>query len=312
MRPVFNPHSMSAALGTAVLGGVALLTVACQHTSGTRITAEQLAQLEAQGDPGAVTEAVLAQPLPEATPAAAAPQRVDDDPSSEDYLTKSREFDGRQRKLARRREDHARDFENLADEQAQLAIQHESERASDDVARTAAERELRIATEQLEHFRGVERDRRLRENALEVGSSYDRLLETREELAQLELMYADADLGDAAAEIVVNRSRRRLTRAEERHGLREERSADLREIELPRREQELEAAVQAKQVAHGNALRKLETADFARRLKLRALDGKAMKLQRELADVEREEGELAQDRRRWEQKLAEQPLAANR
>src|SRR6185295_1658408 len=96
------------------------------------------------------------------------------------------------------------------------------------------QRDQRIAAEDLDHFTKVEQARRLADDALDMARSQDGLLETREELAQLEMMYSGGNLGDATAEIVLNRTRRRLQRAEEGHRLRTERSGELKTITLPR------------------------------------------------------------------------------
>ena len=143
---------------------------------------------------------------------------------------------------------------------------------------------------------------RLAEDALGLQGSWDGLLETREELAQLEMMYKDSALGDATAEITLNRTKRRLQRAEEGHRLREKRSEDLKTLTLPRDEERLRLEVKAKTVALESARRSVEKGRMARAEALRGLDVEAGKLEREAADIERDEGLLQADRGRWDKK----------
>jgi hypothetical protein len=128
-----------------------------------------------------------------------------------------------------------------------------------------------------------------------VQSSSDRLLETREELAQLEMMYGESGLGDATAEIVLNRTRRRLTRAEESHRLREERSAELVTITIPREIEKLEMAVRAAQVELENARRKVERGQLDRAAALAKIEKEQIGLDREEEDIAREADKIERD-----------------
>ena len=171
-----------------------------------------------------------------------------------------------------------------------------------DLERT--EMESRNATQDLAHFLTDDLPDRLAEDALGVQQSWDGLLDTREELAQLEMMYGDAKLGDATAEITLNRTKRRLQRAEEGHRLREKRSEDLKSVTLPRDEVRLRLEVKAKTIALESAQRAQLKGKLARAEALRGLDLEAAKLDREAQDIERDDDLLEADRVRWDKKAS--------
>lgn len=222
-----------------------------------------------------------------------------------DALAKERhDLDRKALSIARRREDLARDAAELGNRATRTQIEHESALASEAVERARAQRELRIAQDDLVHFDEVELARRQAETELELRGSADGLRETREELAQLEMMYGDAALGDATAEIVLERTRRRLQRAEEGHRLREARAAERRTIEWPRERERLALELQSKQVALENAERAAAKAALQRAAALAELEDARIGHERERADIELDARLLADDEARWERKVA--------
>ena len=279
---------------------------ACSSPKGTYIPAGEVAALEsntravaaaglASGGSASASEAAV-------TPRAAGSERVGT--TSDEYVEKMRGFDGRERDLIRRREDLAVDRADHQDRLAAMRLEHETAEAQEALAQMQAQNDRDAAAQDLERFRKVVRDRRLREDELELQRVHDHLLETREELAQLELMYGDDELGDATAEIVLQRTRRRLTRAEEQHHIAREKSAELREVTLPREERELALALELAQAELVNAQRDARAGEHDRAVARRELDREARALDREEADLHREEQELQGDLRRWEQSLS--------
>jgi hypothetical protein len=269
-----------------LLSGLLILT-ACSSPAGERVSSADLARLEAQERQTASASAESAAK------------------KAEELRKERLGLDKREEQLARRREDHARNQEELESKRERNALDHASAEASEAIDLEKAERELRLAQEDLQHFVDVEMPRRLAEDALGLRGSYDNLLETREELAQLEMMYGESTLGDATEEIVLNRSRRRLERAEESYRLREERSLEVRERSLPREREKLELEVRVKSVALQNVQRKLEKNRLARAADLRGLDVEALKLERELRDMDRDAELLALDVQQWQRKSDE-------
>lgn len=271
-----------------------LLLSACATPVGTVVTAAELREMEAR-EAAARREAAAATAAPRAAAPVAAVVLPGQEGLTPEQLKQRDELDRRRTELARRREDHARSGFELEQRRARTALEHQSAEAQEAVALAQAERDLRLASEDLARWRAEERPRRLAEDALDLQQSADGLLETREELAQLEMMYSASELGDATAEIVLNRTRRRLQRAEERHGLRERRSAELREVTLPREEDSRAEAERAKAVALDNLRRNQQKDRLAREAALRDLDFEARKLEREAADAARDEAILERD-----------------
>ncbi|HTE05435.1 MAG TPA: hypothetical protein VK824_04495 [Planctomycetota bacterium] len=286
-----------------VLCHVVLLCAACSAPRGTYITPEELAARE---------RAAAAAPAADGSHVALAAALSGRDRSglSPERQAQRDGFDGRAIALSRRREDGARTASELGQKRARVALEQASSSASEEVAAHQAEREQRIAGEDLRHFNDVEEARRLAESALELRGSADNLLETREELAQLEMMYKDSDLGDATAEIVLNRTRRRLQRAEDGHHLREARAAELKSITLPRDRERLNLELAAKTVGLENARRAAEQGRMQREQALRDLEFEGRKQAREQEDIVRDESLLQKEIERWERQLATENAAA--
>ena len=150
------------------------------------------------------------------------------------------------------------------------------EQASDELrlshASQAAQQGLVDAQTAKVRFVEVLRPLRIEEDALNLAGAADALLETREELAQLELMYSGAELGEGTAEIVIERTRRRLARSEARHAIAVRRSRELLEVDLPREQGQLELAVAAARVEATNAERAVTVGVLERQAALRELD----------------------------------------
>ena len=292
---------------------VCLVTLAaCAGPKGTQVTAEQYKMMEMQqaaernaaaaggAAPAAVAPGMAGAPQPGGAPVPLA-ARADLPP---DQAKKRDELDKRRTDLQRRKEDQARSAFELEQKRKRVELDQASAVAQADVTLAAADREWRLAADDLKRFREDERPRRLAEDALDVQVSADNLLEAAEELKQLEMMYSDSQLGDATAEIVLNRSRRRLSRAEERHKLRQERSDELKTVTLPREEDTRVQAERAKAVALDNVKRAQEKDRLEREAALRDQDFEARKLEREDADIKRDEAAYDRDMAAWTRELA--------
>jgi hypothetical protein len=299
---------MRVALPVLALAATAALT-ACSSPRGTAISPADLQRMERADAARGAAPAGAADP---ASPAPAAKSAVS---HSGETLTAERakqrnDLDDRRMKLARRREDQARNQGELEAKRSRIALEQSNSGASEGMAVQQAERDRRVANEDLQRFLEVEKARRLAEDALDVSRAQDGLLETREELAQLEMMYSESSLGDATAEIVLNRTRRRLQRAEEGFRLRSERSDELKQVTLPRDQQKLELELAAKTVALENSQRTRDAGRLQREAALRDLDFEARKLQREAEDIELEDTRLQQDLARFERDLSNDRTSA--
>jgi len=286
MRRLAKTSRSLATLGSAALLLGATLLTACAGPSGQKVSASEYRELERQA----------------ASDQAGAG-------GGANFESKRRALDERSRKLDERKADLAHATLALASKRAETALEHAIALSTESVDLARSQRELLLAQEDLTYFTSEDRKRRLERDRLEVQSSGDRLRETREELAQLEMMYGESQLGDATAEIVVERTRRRLLLAEMRHALRELESKELAERTLPRQLKELEAKLLEKQVAQENTKRRLEKQALGRESALRDLDHEQASLERKDAALDEEERLLEKDRREWERSGS--PLGGN-
>lgn len=257
---------------------VTVLSCACSGPAGKQLTAGEYAEIERE----------------ESAAVAASATDVDRE-SLDDRVA----LDDRAAQLTRERLEA--DFH-----QAEL----EARRARMDIAHTGAEADQALAVSQAQErlitaravhlfFTQVEQSLLKAEDALNIRRAEDSLLETREELAQLELMYGP-DPTEATAEIVVARTRRRVVNAEERLRLAGLRSRRLSEVDLPKQLHELTLGLQsaeAKVVGVGLAQK---LGSMERDTALRELEHEGQLLQLKLADIKRRELRLEEDLRAWE------------
>lgn len=279
-----------------LLSGLITVCAACASPDGERIPAADYQRSQQDAAAAAALSTPRAEPPPGKSAGSGASALPDE------LVTEKNALDKRVIDLGRRREDLARQRTELEQKRQRTSLEQQSSEADEALALERAQLDSRNATQDLEHFLAEEKPNRLAEDALGVQASWDGLLETREELAQLEMMYKDSALGDATAEITLNRTKRRLQRAEEGHRLRQARSEDLKTLTLPRDEERLRLEVKAKSVALESAQRAVEKGKLTRADALHQLDVEAAKLEREAADIERDDKLLEADRSRWDKK----------
>jgi hypothetical protein len=270
---------------------------ACATPHGTTVTPAELhAQEMQEAQARAASEGGGGQP---AAPTGAAPAARDPlagrSALTDEQARKRDELDNRRTALQRRREDQTRAAFELDQRRKRTELDQQAATAQEAVSLEAADREHRIAAEDLARFRAVDKPHRLAEDALSLQTSSDGLLEAVEELDQLKMMYSGSQLGDATAEIVLNRSERRLKRAQEAHRLRQEDSDELKNVTLPRDEETKVQAEKAKAVALDNVKRANDKAKMEREAALRDLDFESKKLERETADIARDQASLDRD-----------------
>jgi hypothetical protein len=75
--------------------------------------------------------------------------------------------------------------------------------------------EVELAQQKLEQFDRSDAPLRVAKMKLDLERSRDQLAEAQEELAELQMMYANADLADKTRDIVLHRSERRVVRQQE-------------------------------------------------------------------------------------------------
>ena len=261
---------------------------ACFGPPGKRVTPEEYARLQAADQSGSVAHLA-------------------------DDSRQARQLDDEQAQREREHRDRT-----LEAQHEQLELQHRRERVALEQATGLADAELALhraglerdwARDELATFIEERRPLREAEDALSLQAAADALLETREELAQLELMYAGSELGEGTAEIVLQRTRRRLSRDEERHALAGRRSALLRAVELPREQARLELALAEREVSAASAERKRTVTQLEQQAALRDLEHEAVMLERRLAGLAAEALRLEADRRAAEARRIATALA---
>ncbi|MSR63743.1 MAG: hypothetical protein EXS08_15055 [Planctomycetes bacterium] len=139
---------------------------------------------------------------------------------------------------------------------AELELEHARKASGEEQAQKAGE--LGLATAELGQFDEVDAPERSAREALALTRSQDALLEQEEELAQLELTYAEVDLADKTREIVLQRNHRRVERAKSELTLAERGFAQLQQNTLPRERAKLALAVAEKTAALESTQRSAE------------------------------------------------------
>lgn len=106
-----------------------------------------------------------------------------------------------------------------------------------------AQRDFDRATESLDFFRKKDRQNRIRNSEMGIESFENNIEDQEEELRQLEALYKGNDLAKESQDIVLNRSKRRLKQSKERFEMTKESHKRFVELEIPRIEQDMVAAV---------------------------------------------------------------------
>jgi hypothetical protein len=156
----------------------------------------------------------------------------------------------------------------------------ENAERSDVVALEAAERELAAAKAERENFVSVARALELDERVLGLDRSRQNALESEQELAELEAMYAQEEFAGTTKELVITRGRARLAMAKRDFVLSERRLEQLRSFEHQKRERELNERVTKAEQGAADAHAKRDKGRMERKLSL-------LKAEHALDDAER-------------------------
>ncbi|MBL8863313.1 MAG: hypothetical protein JNK02_15055 [Planctomycetes bacterium] len=162
---------------------------------------------------------------------------------------------------------------------AQAEVQAALRKAADEVV--DAELELREAAAALAHFLEVERDFELSKTGLGLDQAAWRLEAEKQELAELEAMYARDDVATLTKELVLQRGKKGVEFAERGLAHEQREAAMQRDFELPKKQRELETEQRSQENALREARAAAETSKLETDLKLR-------KARAEVEDAERE------------------------
>ena len=189
-----------------------------------------------------------------------------------------------QEELKQKAEDAAFQLE-LANVRLQRAqMDAEQQQTESGLATTKAQLELRLAQKALDHYVKVEMPAKRSRGELDLTQGKDFLTEQEEELAQLELMYKNDDLGDKTKEIVLARSKRRLDRARQSIALQTKELDDLLTVQQPDQKEKLELAVKDKENDLHRAEFAAKTAQIDKDLAVRT---QAMEVEKQKREVEK-------------------------
>ena len=148
-----------------------------------------------------------------------------------------------------------------------------------------AEAELRIATAKRQHFEQTQSPHRVAQAQLGLQQANDSFADAKEEMEQLELMYAEQDLADKTKEIVIRRGKRRLEMAERRLALQQKELENLENFELPQELAKLTLEVEEKTREVDRARRGLESSKLEREIAVRAIENEIRRIEGELKNL---------------------------
>ena len=170
--------------------------------------------------------------------------------------------------------------------QAQLAIDHQRADDEEAVRKAAADRDLAAA--KLEDFEKHSAPVKLEKARLSFKKAEDSVLESREELEQLKMMYNEQELGDKTSEIVIARAKRWLERAEQDLRIQTQDLQNLEKETIPLERRELQLKVEAGEGEQQTKVRSAEANVLEKRIALISAEAEVTRIEIELKvlDVE--------------------------
>lgn len=230
---------------------------------------------------GATVAAEAPQEQPSTAPAAKSQETTD----PRDEIEKAEK---ERRDLVRKQARTQRELDMARERLRKTRMQNEFNAQQRRLAHEKAAQELELAERKLKSFKDLSVPERLDRADLSLQWSRDSALEARQELEQLEGMYKEDEFADETKEIVLERGRRRLERAQRSLALEDRAIATLKSETLPVELIEQEAGVREKR----EALRKLafdhEMEAIDEKLSILSGDAELIRLEEDLEDVARD------------------------
>ncbi len=236
------------------------------------------------------TEQATATTAPASTPA-------------EDEAAEKEKAEKERRDLVRKQARTERDLTMARERMRKTKLQNEFNEQQEKLAEEKARRELDLAERKLRTFKEISTPERLDRADLSLQYSRDSVVEARQELEQLEGMYKDDQFADKTKEIVLERGRRRLERAERSLALEDRAIAALKGETLPVELIEQEAGVREKREAIKKLVFDNEMEAIDRKLSILGAEAELIRLEEDLEDVVR-------DLREFDRKAAEKARKA--
>jgi hypothetical protein len=141
-----------------------------------------------------------------------------------------------------------------------------------ETARLRKEKELELQKAELAQFDETDAPDRVAKANLELARRRDALAEQQEELAQLEMMYEQQDLADKTREIVLQRGKRRVERAQEDLAISEREAKALEARTLPRERGKLALEIEVQERELQEAKSDSEATLLEKRLAVRSAE----------------------------------------
>jgi hypothetical protein len=167
---------------------------------------------------------------------------------------------------------------------AQLAADHQEADNEKALQKAAGERELAAA--KLEDFDKQGAPVRLEKAQLSLKRAEDNVLESREELEQLQMMYGEEELGEKTSEIVIARAKRRLERAEWNLNIQRQELQDLQNATIPLERRELQLKQEAAEAELQSTQRTAESSLLEKRIALMSAEAEVAHIQTELKNLD--------------------------
>lgn len=169
----------------------------------------------------------------------------------------------------------------------QASMQDQEASSKENLEKAASEREL--VARRLREFEEKHVPVRLDRSRLDLQGTRDYVKESEEELAQLEMMYAEADLADKTREIVIERAKRRLERARRSLDIQTRDSENLERATIPVEREDLRLQLMQKDQALEQARRQAAADARAKRIELMRAQSEVERILAEQEQLEREE-----------------------
>jgi hypothetical protein len=141
-----------------------------------------------------------------------------------------------------------------------------------ETSRARKQAELELARAELTQFDECDAPSQIAKTKLDLTRRRDALAEQQEELAQLEMLYEKQDLADKTREIVLQRGKRRVERAQEELAIAGRDAATLESRSLPRQRAKLALEVEAKTREFEDLKPEAEAALLEKRMAVRAAE----------------------------------------
>jgi len=145
-----------------------------------------------------------------------------------------------------------------------------------------ATQKLEAAKKDRDDFKGRDKPNKLADNQLDIDRAAWRMEESRQELGELEGMYKKEDFAELTKELVLSRGKKNLEFAQRSLEIAKKDQEGLTSHELPKRETELDQAVQRAEKGLDEARSKKDRTAVEVKLKLLKAEHRVEEAQREL------------------------------